>query len=190
MPLLLLGLLLFLASHSMAIVAPGLRGSLAGRLGANGYKGLAAIIAALGFWLIVRGFGEARPESLVLYTSPTWMRHIVLTLMLPVFPLLIGAYLKGYIKARLKHPMLVAVKLWAFAHLLVNGRLADVVLFGSLLAWAVFDRISIKRRPNQPPLPANPSIAHDAIAVVAGLALYVLFVMSWHLKLIGVSPLG
>jgi len=190
MPLLLLGLLLFVASHSVAIVAPGLRTSLGAKLGVNGYKLVAALIAALGLWLIIRGFGEARLEPVVLYTSPPWMRHLVLTLMLPVFPLLAGAYLKGYIKSKLKHPMLVAVKLWAVAHLLINGRLADVVLFGTLLAWAVFDRISIKRRPGQPPPLTNPSLWQDAIAVVVGLVLYVLFVMSWHMKLIGVSPLG
>ncbi len=190
MQLLLLGLLLFLASHSVAIVAPGLRTRLGAQLGANGYKGLAAVIAAVGLWLIIRGFGEARLEPIVLYTAPPWMRHVVLALMLPVFPLLIGAYLKGHIKARLKHPMLVALKLWAVAHLLFNGRLADVVLFGSLLAWAVIDRISVKRRADQPPALTNPSIAQDVIAIVIGLVLYVLFVMSWHQKLIGVSPLG
>lgn len=186
MQVLLFGLVLFLGAHSLAIVAPGLRA----RLGAGAYKGLVAVAAALGLWLTIRGFGTARQEPVVLYTAPAWMRHVTLTLMLPVFPLLLASQLKGHIRARLKHPMLVAVKLWAVAHLLVNGRLADVILFGAFLAWAVVDRISLKRRPGQPVPVPSPNALNDVIAVIAGLVLYGLFVMSWHASLIGVSPLG
>jgi uncharacterized membrane protein len=114
---------------------------------------------------------------------------VALLLMLPVFPLLAAAYLPGRIKAALKHPFLVAVKLWAAAHLLANGTLADVLLFGSFLAWAVADRISLKRRP-QRPLPGAPERPmNDLIAVVAGLVLYGVFVTWLHQWLIGVAPL-
>ena len=190
MTTLLLGLVLFLGTHSLAIAAPGVREALARRLGAPGFKGIYSIVAALGLWLIVRGFAAARLDPVVLYSPPHWLRHVALALLLPVFPLLFAAYLKGYLKATLKHPMLAAVKLWAFAHLLANGRLADVVLFGSLLAWAVIDRIALKRRPGQGEPVGHPNVLHDVIAVVAGLALYALFLHGLHLSLFGVSPLG
>ena len=127
-----------------------------------------------------------------------WRRHIsgrnasVLAFFgfLSIFPLLLATYLPGRISATVKHPMLTAVKLWALAHLLANGNLADVVLFGALLAWAVADRVSLKRR-TMPPVPSAPAgKANDWIALVAGLALYVAFIGGLHLWLIGVSPLG
>jgi len=116
------------------------------------------------------------------------MRHVAFLLMLPVFPLILAAYLPGRIKAALKHPMLVAVKTWALAHLLANGMLADVLLFGGFLVWAVAARISLGRRPPRPmmmPLPA-PSLRNDVIAVVAGLAIYVATLLWLHRALIGV----
>lgn len=187
MVLLLAGLVVFLGIHSLAIYAPQLRASLTARLGA-GYRGVYSLIALAGLWMVVQGFREARLDPVVLYVAPAGLRHLTLLLMLPVFPLLVGAYLPGHIKARLKHPMLVATKLWAVAHLLVNGRLADVVLFGAILAWAVIDRISLKRRAAPPP-PA-PRALYDVIAVGVGLALYVAFVAGVHLRLFGVSPMG
>ena len=190
MYVLILGLALFIGSHSVSIVAPGVRSALMARLGEMGYKAAAALVAALGLWLIVRGFAQARMEPVLLYAGPVWLRHVMYALMLPVFPLVIAAYLKGHIRARLKHPMLAAVKFWALAHLLVNGRLADVVLFASLLAWAVVDRVSLKRRPGGTVVIEGPSVAHDVVAVLAGLALYVAVVLKLHLWLIGVSPLG
>lgn len=190
MDLLILGMALFLGSHSVSIVAPGARAALVARLGEWGYKAAAALIAAVGLWLVVRGFAQARLEPVLLYAGPGWLRHVMYALMLPVFPLVIAAYLKGHIRARLKHPMLAAVKFWALAHLLVNGRLADVVLFGSLLGWAVVDRVSLKRRPGGTVVITAPSAIHDLFAVLAGLALYVAVVLKLHLWLIGVSPLG
>jgi uncharacterized membrane protein len=109
--------------------------------------------------------------------------------MLPVFPLLLAAYLPGRIKTAMKHPMLVAVKCWAFAHLLANGLLADVLLFGGFLAWAVIERISLKRRP-QAIRTAPAGRFNDLIAVVVGLALYAFFIGWAHVRLFGVSPLG
>jgi uncharacterized membrane protein len=191
MTTLLLGLLLFLGMHSISIVALGARERLAARLGPWPWKALYSVVAIVGFVLILRGYAAARLDPVVLYSPPTWLRHVALLLMLPALPMLFSAYLPGRIKATLKHPMLAATKLWAVAHLLANGTLADVVLFGGFLAWAVVDRISMKRRPGTRALPgAPPSRWNDAIAVVLGLAAYAWLVMGGHLQLFGVSPLG
>src|SRR5256885_9401553 len=147
---LVLGLLLFLGVHSVSIVAPGWRDAQVQRLGEKPWKGLYSLISIAGFVVLLVGYGIARQHPMVLYTPPAWMRHVTLLLMIPVFPLLFAAYLPGRIQATLKHPFLAAVKLWAFAHLLSNGTLADVLLFGGFLAWAVVDRISLKRRPARP----------------------------------------
>lgn len=184
------GLVLFLGVHAVSIVAPDWRNRTAARIGELKWQGAYALVAIAGFALIIWGYGLARQDSIVVYIPPTWLRHLVLLLMVPVFPLLLAAYLPGRIQSATKHPMLAAVKLWAFAHLLANGTLADLVLFGSFLAWAVADRISMKRRQSRPVPGAPPSKANDLIAVAAGLALYAAFVMGLHRWLIGVSPLG
>jgi uncharacterized membrane protein len=189
MSILIMGLVIFLGIHSLAIFAPGLRESIRNRLGEGPWKGIYSLISLLGFVLIVYGFGLARQSPVVLYTPPQWLRHAAFLFMLPVFPLLIAAYLPGRIKTAAKHPMLAAVKLWAFAHLLANGMLADVLLFGGFLAWAVLDRISLQKRPqNLRTAPAGRF--NDAIAVIAGLALYALFIGWAHARLFGVSPIG
>ncbi len=188
MSLLILGLALFLGIHSISIVAPGWRDAQAARLGENAWKGLYTLLSLAGFALIVFGYGQARQEPVVLYVPPTALRHVAALLMLPVFVLLVAAYVPGRIKAAAKHPMLAATKLWALAHLLANGNLADVLLFGGFLAWAVADRISMKRR-TQRPLPGAPAGRfNDAIALVLGLVLYVAFVAVGHRWLIGVAP--
>ncbi len=190
MSILILGLVVFLGVHSVGIVAPAGRDRLAARLGELPWKGLYSVVSLLGFLLIVWGYGLARHDPVPLYSPPTWTKHLTLLLMVPVFPLLLAAYLPGRIQAAVKHPMLAAVKLWAFAHLLANGNLADLVLFGSFLAWAVADRISLKHRRPLPVPGAPPGKANDLIAVVGGLLLYGAFVMGLHTWLIGVSPLG
>ena len=191
MPLLIVGLLLFLGVHSISIVVPGMRERAIRAVGAGAWKGLYALAALAGLILLCYGFSAARQTPVLLYSPPHWLRHVALLLMLPVFPLLLAAYLPGRIKATVKHPMLTAVKTWALAHLLANGTLADVVLFGSFLAWAVADRISLKRRPAAPPLRAAPPRAwNDAAAVVIGLAIYAVTIGWLHLRLFGVSPLA
>jgi uncharacterized membrane protein len=190
MSVLIIGLVLFLAAHSVSIVNEPWRNKMVARLGEAPWQGLYALVSLAGFVLIVWGYGMARQAPVVLYVPPVWMRHVTLLLMIPVFPLLLAAYLPGRIKTAAKHPMLAAVKLWAFAHLLANGMLADVVLFGSFLAWAVVDRISLKRRVPRLVPGAPPSKLNDVIAVVGGLVLYVAFVLWLHLWLIGVSPIG
>ncbi len=193
MLVLLAGLVIFLGIHCVSIVAPGWRASQVAKRGEPVWKGLYSLVAAVGLVLIVVGYGMARREPVLLYTPPAGLRHLALVLMLPVFPLLFAAYLPGRIRRVVGHPMLLAVKLWAVAHLFANGTLADVVLFGSLLAWAVVDLISVKRRSpaeahRAPAAPARP--ANDAIALVAGLAVYGLFIAGGHRWLTGVSPLA
>ncbi|MGC3980907.1 MAG: NnrU family protein [Steroidobacteraceae bacterium] len=188
MTTLIIGLLLFLGIHSVAIVANPWRDRMAAQLGLA-WRGIYSLISLLGFVLIVRGYAAARLMPEVLYLPPAWTRHITMTLMLPVFPLLLATYLPGRIKTTMKHPMLVATKLWALAHLLSNGMLADVVLFGSFLLWAVADRISLKRRPARPIHTAPAKPYNDWVAVIVGLVLYGVFVGWAHLKLIGVSPI-
>jgi uncharacterized membrane protein len=190
MAVLIVGLVLFLGVHSIAIFAPGWRARMRSSLGEGPWKGLYALISLVGFGMIIYGFGLARLSPVVLYSPPSWMRHITFLLMLPVFPLIIAAYLPGRIKTAMKHPMLAAVKFWALGHLLANGLLADVLLFGGFLAWAVLDRISLKRRPPQAIRTAPPGRFNDVIAVVLGLVLYALFIGWAHVKLFGVSPLG
>ena len=186
---LILGLVLFLGMHSVEIFSRTVRADAIAGMGERPWKGLYTLISIVGFVLIIWGYGQARQEPVLLYAPPVWMRHLSALIMLPVFPLLLAAYMPGRIKAALKHPMLAAVKFWALAHLLANGMLADVLLFGSFLAWAVADRISFKRRVTRPIPSAPPSKANDVIAVVAGLAIYVVFVLWLHVRLFGVSPL-
>lgn len=188
---LVLGLLLFLGMHSTSIVAFGARERLVARLGEWPWKGLYSIAAIAGFVLILRGYGAARLAPVVLWQSPGWLKGVAIVLMAPAFPMLLAAYLPGRIRAALKHPMLAATKLWAFAHLLANGTLAALVLFAAFLAWAVVDRISMKRRPGTRALPTAPrSPWNDALAVVGGLALYAWFLLDGHARLIGVAPLA
>lgn len=185
MIVLILGLVIFLGVHSISIVADDWRNQVAGRIGEWPWKGLYGIVAIVGFVLIVVGYGMARQDPVVLYSPPFWLRHVAFLLLLPVFALVLAAYFPGRIQATLKHPMLVAVKTWALAHLLVNGMLADVLLFGGLLAWAVADRISLKRRAPRPN-PALPRAGwNDAIAIAGGLVLYIVFVLWLHRLLIG-----
>lgn len=184
---LLIGLIVFFGIHSASIAAPAWRDRQAA-LNEKRWKGLYSLLAIVGFALIVHGYGQARLAPVPLYQPPTGLRHLAWLLMLPVFPLLLAAYLPGRIKTAAKHPMLAATKLWALAHLLANGNLADVLLFGSFLAWAVADRISLKRRAPRAVPGAPAGRFNDAIAVIGGLALYAAFIGGLHLWLIGVSP--
>jgi uncharacterized membrane protein len=187
MTLLVVGLIIFLGTHSISIIAPAWRDQMAAKLG-NGWRIIYSILSIVGFVLIIKGYAAARLEPTVLYTSPLWLHHITALLMVMVFPLLLATYLPGRIKMLFKHPMLNAVKFWAFAHLLSNGTLNDVVLFGCFLLWAIADRISVNRRPARPLNTLPASKYNDAIAIIVGLALYVLFVHGLHYKLIGVVP--
>ena len=189
MTTLVIGLVMFLGVHSVAIAAPQGRDALAAKLGERAWKGLYSVLSIVGFVLLVWGYGQARQNPVIVYTPPIELRWVTAILMLPVFPLLLAPYFPGRIRDALKHPMLVAVKLWAFAHLLSNGMLADLLLFGGFLAWAVADRISFKRRVQRPLKTLPTSKRNDVIAIVLGLVLYFAFMHYLHLKWIGVSPM-
>jgi uncharacterized membrane protein len=185
---LVLGLLLFFAVH-LVPTSPSLRGGLVERFGETPFKVVYGILALAGLVLIVLGYHKLQlmpGKNPVLWDPPSWTRHIAFLLMLPAMILLVAAYVPSRIRTAAKHPLLASIKAWALAHLLVNGDLGSLALFGSFLAFAVYDRISLKRRPvaSLPPAPA--SALNDVIVVVAGLALYA-FMMFWgHGALIGV----
>ena len=157
------------------------------RIGEWPWKGIYSLVSIFGFILIVWGYGVTRHDSALVYSPPLWLRHFSLLLLLPACILLVGAYFPGRIKAVTKHPMLLSTKLWAVAHLLSNGSLVNVILFGSFLSWAIWDRISLENRQSRP-IPAAPySKNNDMIACVVGIVLYITFVFWLHELLIGVS---
>lgn len=189
MLLLLLGLFIFFGIHLLP-TQPEMRRGLAARFGEGGYKLLFSIVSLIGFTVIVIGYHKlqlAPGKSPQLWTPPAWGRHVTMALMLPVFILLVSAYLPGRITAAVKHPMILAVKLWALGHLFVRGDLGSLVLFAGFLAWAVFDRISLKRREAAGLVrPKSGPVFNDAVAVVAGLGLYYAMAKWGHPLLIGV----
>jgi len=190
MTILILGIIVLIGIHFVPAF-PDLRDSLMARLGRNGYRALFSVVSLLGLALVVWGFAKA--PVVQIWAPPVWTRHLALLLMLPVFPLLFAAYLPGKIKAKVRHPMLAAIKFWALAHLIANGDLASIILFGSFLAYAVVDRILVKRRGGaELVLAASEAKArrNDLISLGAGLALYVAFLFWLHPLLIGVSPLA
>lgn len=191
MLMLVAGLVLFLGVHCLPMFSER-RAALQGKLGAMGYRGMFSLVSAVGFVLIVYGYGQAWDEGpIFIYEPPYWLRHVTMLFMIPVFIFLVAAYVPCRIKKALKHPMLVAIKLWAFAHLLANGDLASVLLFGSFLVWAVADRISVKRRTaaDAQSVVSVPGRYSDIFVILVGLGLYALFAWKLHELLIGV-PVG
>jgi uncharacterized membrane protein len=184
---LILGLVLFFGIHSVSIVALPLRDNFAAK-SELGWKAFYAIVSLVGIILVVRGYAELRSAPTILYVSPVWLRHVAAVFLLPIFVLFLAPYFPGRITAAIKHPQLVAVKLWSVAHLLVNGTVADVLLFGSFLVWGVADTISMKSRPTRPVLGTRASAANDIVLVVAGLALYAAMVLWLHEVAFGVRP--
>lgn len=187
MAALIAGLLLFFIPHCISIVNHRWRDRMAQRLGAMPWQGLYSLVAIVGLGLMIWGYGQARLSPELIYQPPAFLRYVAWLLMLPVFPLLVAAYFPGKIRQRLPHPMLLATKVWATAHLLVNGMLADVLLFGSFLAWAVACRISLKRRPQRPMATAPEKPFNDIIAIVLGLLIYAVFVFGFHTTVAGVG---
>lgn len=190
MSALILGLVLFLGVHSVRIVADGWRTRQIARFGERAWKGGFALLSLIGLVLIVWGYGQARLDPVALWTPWAGGRHLAALLTLIAFVLVAAAYVPGNaIKARLKHPMVLGVKVWALAHLLANHTLADALLFGTFLVWAVLDFRSARRRPAQPagvPVTAG----RTALAVVAGVLAWAAFAFWAHGVLIGVRPFG
>lgn len=189
MVVLVVGLALFLGMHAVAIV--GLREAAVARFGEGPWKGVYSLVSLVGLGLVVWGYGQAAAQPVLVWAPPTWTQHLGFTLMLPVFPLLIAAYAPGFLQRALRHPMLIATLIWATAHLIANGLLHQIVLFGSFGVWAAADLVSVVRRPTQREMPgAPPGPFNDAIAVVVGLGLYVAFLLRLHEWIIGVALLG
>jgi uncharacterized membrane protein len=192
---LVLGLVIFLGAHSVRIFAEGWRTAMVARLGANGWKGVYSLASIVGLVLIVVGYGAARAQPVLLWVPPVWTRHVAALLMLVSLVMLVAAYVPGnHIKARLRHPMILGVKVWAFAHLVSNQMLADVVLFGAFLVWAVLDFRAARARDRAAGAAASsgpaPSLVPTLITVVVGIAAWA-FVAFWaHGAWIGVKPFG
>ncbi|MGH6734935.1 MAG: NnrU family protein [Methyloceanibacter sp.] len=184
MTLLVLGIVVFLGIHLLPTF-PHVREGLVRRLGIAGYRAVFSVLSLAGFALLVWGFASA--PVIQVWSPPAWTRWVAIVLMLPAFILLVAAYVPGRIKAAVKHPFLVSIKTWALAHLIANGDLASIILFGSFLAYAVYDRIAIKGR--QPTAlvetPGSGPSRNDVIAVVLGVVLYVVFLVWLHPLLIG-----
>ena len=192
MTLLMLGLVLFLGVHSTRIVADGWRTATIARVGEKPWKGIYSLLSIAGFVLLVIGYGAARQSPVVLFAPPVWTRHLAALLTIPAFVLLAAAYVPGNaIKRAVGHPMMAGVKVWALAHLLANGTLADVLLFGTFLSWAVLGFIAARRRDRASgtTYPAGPG-SRTAIAVVVGLVAWAVFAFALHRPLIGVAPFG
>jgi uncharacterized membrane protein len=192
MAVLLLGLVLFLGVHSTRITAEGWRAATISRIGEMKWKGAYTLVSLAGFALLVWGYGLSRQSPVPLWSPPRGMNHIAALLMVVSFVLLAAAYVpRNGIKAKLHHPMVLSVKVWALAHLLANGNLADVVLFGAFLVWAVFDFRAARQRDRAANVVYPPGTTRGTvIAVVIGFVAWVLFAFWGHAWLIGVSPLA
>ena len=189
MAVLIAGLILFLGTHSTRIVAPGLRERVVVNGGERAWRGLYTLLSLIGLVLIIWGYGLARQDAVILYQPAAGMRHLALLLLLPVLPLLFASHMPGRIKAAVGHPMLAATVLWGIAHLLANGTLADLLLFGGVAGWAAVDWVSSVRHPRKPVTSRAPSLRNDVISVIGGLAVYGILVGGLHELLIGVSPI-
>jgi uncharacterized membrane protein len=186
-----LGLVLFLGLH-MFVSMRKERAALIAALGAGPYKGLFSLVSIVGVLLVGFGFARYRAEGLIpIWYPPAWTRQIVVAAMWPASIAVVAAYIPGDIKRVLKHPMLVGVKLWAAAHLCANGDLGGIILFGSVLVWAVYDRITLKRRsdPGAPPIPLG-GRRNDIVAIIVGTILYLALGFVFHPIVIGLPAFG
>jgi len=189
--ILIVGLAVFFGTH-LVTTRRELRARLIAARGEAGYKIGYSLLSAIGLVLIVWGFAHYRATGWIdVWHPPVAMRHITLALMPFAVILVVASYVRGRIYAKLKHPMLAGIKLWAFAHLLANGDLGSIILFGSFLAWAVYDRISLKHRsdPGAPPIPVG-GLSNDVIAVVLGIVIYLALALVFHPFVIGVPVIG
>jgi uncharacterized membrane protein len=186
-----IGLIIFLGAH-VFVTMRDRRAAVVSRIGEWPYRGLFSFVSIVGILLIAYGFAAYRAAGMItLWYPPAWTRHIVEALMWPASIMVAAAYIPGNIKRVLKHPMLAGVKTWAFAHLCANGDLGGIILFGSVLAWAVYDRITLKRRtdPGAPPIPIG-GTKNDIIAIIVGTIIYLALGFVFHPIVIGVPAFG
>jgi len=188
--ILIIGLVVMLGAHVFVTFREH-RASLIARLGQGGYRGLFSVVSLIGLALIVWGYGAYRAHEWVqIWTPPVFMRHITVGLMLIAVILFTAAFVPSHIKAKARHPMLASIKTWAFAHLLSNGDLGSMLLFGSFLAWGVYARIAAKRRGDLGAVTAPAGWSNDAIVVVIGIVVYLLLGYYFHPYAIGVPVFG
>jgi uncharacterized membrane protein len=186
-----IGLVIFLGAHVFVSMRDE-RASLVARIGEWPYRGLFSLVSIVGILLIAYGFASYRAAGMIMvWNPPAWTRHIVVVLMWPASIMVAAAYIPGNIKRVLRHPMLAGVKTWALAHLCANGDLGGIILFGSVLAWAVYDRITLKHRadPGAPPIPIG-GVKNDMIAVVVGTIIYLALGFVFHPIVVGVPAFG
>jgi uncharacterized membrane protein len=186
---LLAGLFLFFGIHSISILNHSWRDQLAAKLGEYPWKGIYSLVSLAGLIFVSRGFAEMSATASPFYSPPGWLGVVSNLLMVAVFPLLVAAYFPGKIKAWVRHPMLLATMIWALAHLLSSGTAAGTLLFGTFLAWAAADWVSLERRPQRPIPGAPENNYNDLIAVIAGLTIYGVFLFYLHEKLLGIAIL-
>jgi uncharacterized membrane protein len=189
--ILILGLAVFIGGHVFVTFRVA-RADVVARIGEGPYKIIFSVLAAIGLGLVVYGYAFYRDTGWInIWYPPGWTRHVTVVLMWPASICLVAAYFPGSIKRKLKHPMLVGVKLWAVGHLISNGDLGSIILFGSILAWAVYDRITLKHRtdPGAPPIPLG-GRRNDLIAVIGGTLLYLALGLLFHPFVIGLAAFG
>jgi uncharacterized membrane protein len=188
--ILITGLILFLGTHSYSLRRAS-RAALVAKVGPELYKVVYSVLSLTGFVLIIWGYASYRVTGYIpLWNPPVWTRHLAALIMLPALPLLLASFGYGFIKARLKHPMILAVKTWSLAHLLANGDLGSIILFGTFLAWAVVAFINMRRRPAEAGPALIPNPGHDATAILGGIFFYLAMVLGAHKYLIGVGVFG
>lgn len=192
MTLLIAGLILFLGAHSVRIIADAQREDIIARIGPMKWKGLITLFSIAGFALLIAGYESARTTPITLWEPPVWGRHLAVLLNLFAFILLVAAYIpRNSIKTKIGHPMVVAVKIWAFAHLLANGTLTDLVLFGGFLIWAVLNfRTSRRRDRAAAVVRASGALANNILTVAVGVVAWAVFLLWGHAWVVGVAPLA
>lgn len=189
MGILIAGLIIFLGIHMVQMVAPGWREARIEAMGANAWKGIYSVVSILGLGLIIWGYGLARYETEFVYASPQWMVVVTMALMLIALVLMVAREIPaGHIKTRVSHPMITGIIIWAIAHLLVNGDTASLVMFGSLLVWAIFNRISVGRR--SPLTFEFVSARYDLIAFVVAFIVWLVLIVWLHPILFGVEVIA
>jgi len=189
--ILILGLIVFIGAH-LFVTRREARAAAIARMGMGAYKGVFSLVSLVGLVLIAFGFAGYRAFGWIdVWDPPTWTRHLAIPLVWLAFISVTAAYIRGDIARLLKHPMLVGIKLWAVAHLIANGDLGSIVLFGSILAWAVVDRITLKHR-SDAGAPAFPQGGrkNDIIAIVVGTIIFLAFGYVFHPLWIGVPVFG
>lgn len=190
MAILIIGVVLFIVTHTVRSIAPGFRSAMIEKMGVNGWRGAHSVASTVSLAVMIYGYVIA--PTVNVWFPPVWTAHIAVTLMLIAMICLVAGLLPaGHVVVKTKHPMVLSIKIWAFAHLVANGDLASIILFGALLAWAVFMRIALKRRQRAGELVLRPFVSsrNDILALVIGLVVWLAFLLKLHEWLFNVAPI-